>query len=141
MSTQIKGRDIQPDDEFKSAGIWYTVLHFIEQSMEEKYSRVAYCRTRKGAKMQIAVSHDDYYPVNRPLPREQRLRGKVRIRYSERHAIMWSRDAYVVRDDGGPKVQVEWQAADGPKVGRRVVAYHGARHVQWIPRERLEARS
>ena len=64
------------------------------------------------------------------------------FRYGEHVKITYPRapyrDGYVIQDDGGPKVKVRWKAQDGPKVGYRVVLYHGRRHEQWFPRERLE---
>jgi hypothetical protein len=57
----------------------------------------------------------------------------VRINYRRAHY----RHAHVETDDGGPKVKVRWYSADGPKVGRHVVAWHGQLHEQWISRERL----
>jgi hypothetical protein len=59
---------------------------------------------------------------------------KVRINYPNAPY----RIGHVERDDGGPKVLVSWRSQDGPKVGRNVVAWHGATHEQWFPRERLE---
>lgn len=62
-----------------------------------------------------------------------RIGEEVRINYP----CAPYRTGYVREDDGGPKVQVAWNAQDGPKVGYRVVLYHGRRHIQWFPRERL----
>ena len=63
---------------------------------------------------------------------------RVRINYSINNPVVAYRYGSVVKDEGGPKVLVHWRAQDGPKVGRHVVAYYGAEHEQWIPRERLE---
>jgi len=69
----------------------------------------------------------------------RKLRGRVKISYSANNPVVPYRYGYVVEDSGGPKVKVRWKAADGPKVGYRVVLYHGKTHEQWIPRERLES--
>jgi len=73
-----------------------------------------------------------------PVPEAERLHGRVRINYSPNNPVIPYRYGYVREDNGGPKVKVWWRAADGPRIGYNVVAYHGRSHVQWIPRERLE---
>jgi hypothetical protein len=62
----------------------------------------------------------------------------VKILYPNLNNHIPSRRGFVIQDDGGPKVKVTWYAQDGPKIARNVVTHHGARHQQWIPRERLE---
>lgn len=71
-------------------------------------------------------------PVDTPY--RFRMEEQVRINYPRAPY----RIGYVVADDGGPKVKVRWRAQDGPDIGRHVVAYRGAEHVQMFPRERLQ---
>lgn len=140
MSELVTGRDIRAGDEFRSAGRWYTVVSFASQGERERPGiRVAFTRTRKGASQQILVFDADGYQVNRPVPPEQRFRPgrRAKLSYSENHPVMHSREVWIISDDGGPKVKVSWRGADGPKVGRRVVAYYGKEHEQWVPRGRL----
>lgn len=61
---------------------------------------------------------------------------RVRISYP----VQMPRYGYVVSDDGGSRVQVEWTAAKQfTRPGSRVLVRYPQSHVQWFPRERLEA--
>jgi hypothetical protein len=75
---------------------------------------------------------DKLHPVT-PFRAHQR----VRINYAMNSVVPY-RYGFVVEDEGGPRVKVSWMTADGPKVARNVVLYHGHQVEQWIPRERLE---
>lgn len=72
------------------------------------------------------------------VPEAERLQpfDSVRITYAPGNVVPY-RHAWVVADDGGPKVLVRWRTQDGPRVARNVVLYHGHEVEQRIPRERL----
>lgn len=78
------------------------------------------------------------------VPEADRFRygQEVRINYNGNPAVPY-RYGYVREDAGGPKVKVKWYAqkqyVGGPHGPRRILTRYPNAHVQWIPRQRLEA--
>jgi hypothetical protein len=78
------------------------------------------------------------------VPEADRFRygQEVRINYNGNPVVPY-RYGYVREDAGGPKVKVKWYAqkqhVGGPHGPRRILTHYPNAHVQWVPRQRLEA--
>jgi hypothetical protein len=134
--TDKTGAEILEGDEIKSENRWWKIISI---PFPVTMPRDVLAEDTKGRRHYIKLFPQFAYKCRKSASFIQYRPYQTVIYSTAVSGFKSVRSATVIEDNGGPRVKIRWQTAEGPKVARNVVAYHGHTVEHWTDRNRLSA--